>query len=198
METQTTPGRRERRKSATRAALIEAAYELFAADGFGATTMDDIAERADVSRRTAFRYFPTKEALIFPERDSRLTAFEQLLEPRPDESAFETVRRACLAMSDSYGGDRKRLMIQWSIIQSEPSLMGRELQLDRAYEQALERAFQRDEPNTAVGRRRAALFAGSILGMVRVVLRSWLEGGAQADLAHLGREAFDLLSPFAV
>ena len=65
-------GRRERRKRKTREALLEAAFTLFAERGYHETTVDEIADAAGVSRRTAFRYVPTKHSLVFPEREHRL------------------------------------------------------------------------------------------------------------------------------
>ncbi|HUQ56379.1 TetR/AcrR family transcriptional regulator [Lentzea sp.] len=57
-------GLRERRRIQTREAIIGATLDLCAQRGFGATTVDAIAERADVSRRTFFRFFPTKENVL--------------------------------------------------------------------------------------------------------------------------------------
>src|SRR5690242_3855718 len=58
------PGRRERKKEETKRKIFEAATKLFAAKGFDATTVDDIAAAADVSKGTFFNYFPKKEAII--------------------------------------------------------------------------------------------------------------------------------------
>lgn len=58
--------RRQRRRQSTRAALADAALELFEENGFAATTIDEIADRADVARRTFFRHFVSKEAVLFP------------------------------------------------------------------------------------------------------------------------------------
>jgi AcrR family transcriptional regulator len=58
------PGRRDRKKNETRQALRTAAHRLFAEKGFGQTTIDDITEVADVSRRTFFRYYDSKEDLL--------------------------------------------------------------------------------------------------------------------------------------
>lgn len=58
------PRRRERRKEARPGEIIEAALELFAERGFGATRMHDVARRAGVSKGTLFVYFPTKQDLF--------------------------------------------------------------------------------------------------------------------------------------
>ncbi|MFP6663306.1 MAG: TetR/AcrR family transcriptional regulator [Deltaproteobacteria bacterium] len=57
------PGLRERKKRATRAAILKAASDLFARDGFEATSVEKIAEQANLSRQTCFNYFSTKPAI---------------------------------------------------------------------------------------------------------------------------------------
>lgn len=77
-------GRRERQRATTRDAIATAALELFEEKGFTATTVDEIADRADVARRTFFRYFTTKEAVLLPdpaEYESRLLAVLDRLDP---------------------------------------------------------------------------------------------------------------------
>jgi AcrR family transcriptional regulator len=58
------PGRRERKKALTQASIQREALRLFREQGYEATTMGEIAEAADVSASTLFRYFPTKEELV--------------------------------------------------------------------------------------------------------------------------------------
>jgi len=65
-------GLRERKKRRTREAVRLAAFELFQKNGYPNTTIEQIAEVADVSPRTFFRYFPNKAALLIP---------DQLMEP---------------------------------------------------------------------------------------------------------------------
>ena len=57
---------RERNKQRSTRRIILAASELFKARGYHSTTMDDIAEKAEISRGTLFNYFPNKEALLLP------------------------------------------------------------------------------------------------------------------------------------
>src|SRR5919197_358663 len=86
----TTEGLRERKKRRTREAIGEAARRLFVERGFEAVPIAEIAEAAEVSEKTVFNYFPTKEDLVY----WRLEAFEEQLldsirDRRPGESALE-------------------------------------------------------------------------------------------------------------
>ena len=81
------PGRRERRLIETRRNIIDAARTLFESEGFTATTVEMIAERADVAPRTFFRYFPTKETLLFAEFDEVRRDMFDTLESRPRTEA---------------------------------------------------------------------------------------------------------------
>lgn len=183
-------GLREQNARDRREALVEAAYALFAEKGYAHTTMDEVAERAGLSRRTAFRYFATKEELVFPAREARLAMLRAELRPRGGERAFETVRRACLALAKHFEADRERQLAQWRILRGEPALVGRDLDFDRESEAAIEAAFASGERDTPRARRRAKVRAAAVTGAVRATLREWLEGGASADLAKLGRETF--------
>ncbi len=187
MEVPIEAGLREKNTEERRAALVEAAYALFAQKGYAAATMDEVSTRAGLSRRTAFRYFASKEDLVFPHREARLALLNALLAARAGETPFETVRRACLALARHYQEDRANGLAQFRIVESEPSLLGRELQFDRHSEEAIERAFLRTDIS-ARARRRARVRAAAVIGVVRATLREWLEGGATSDLVRLGRE----------
>src|SRR3981189_2215812 len=96
------PGLRQRKKERTREAIARAAHELFAERGYHATTLPDIAEAADVSTRTIFSYFPSKEDILFSEFSVMKDALRQALVERPEgEDALETVRRFIVSMHDS-------------------------------------------------------------------------------------------------
>jgi TetR/AcrR family transcriptional regulator, regulator of mycofactocin system len=74
---------RERRMAKTRRAIIDAARELFDEQGYNETTIDQIADRADIAPRTFFRYFPAKEALAFAEFEDLRSELWLRLEARP-------------------------------------------------------------------------------------------------------------------
>ena len=86
-------GRRERKRLQTEEAISRAALELFTERGFEATTIADITERADVSRRTFFSYFPAKEDVVFADFPAFLASFEEHLAARPaGETVFDALR----------------------------------------------------------------------------------------------------------
>lgn len=94
-------GRRERKKEETRDALVAAAVSLFAERGFEATTVEDIAEVADVSSRTFHRYFPVKEDVLFADAEAKLASFEESLAARPaDETVLESLRNSAYVLAD--------------------------------------------------------------------------------------------------
>jgi AcrR family transcriptional regulator len=91
----TTPptGLRERKKAKTRAAIREHALRLFDEQGYAATTVDQIAEAADVSPSTFFRYFPTKEDVVLAD-DYDPLVIEAVRAQPADVPPIEAVRRA--------------------------------------------------------------------------------------------------------
>ena len=94
----TQPGLRERKKQRTRETIARAARELFAERGYHATTLPDIAEAADVSTRTIFAYFPSKEDILFSDIAQLKDALARALAERPEGTdALETVRKFILA-----------------------------------------------------------------------------------------------------
>jgi AcrR family transcriptional regulator len=78
-------GRRDRKKRETRQALREAAHRLFAERGFAHTTIDDITAAADVSRRSFFRYYASKEDLLRVDVADLLPVMARALKARPSD-----------------------------------------------------------------------------------------------------------------
>jgi AcrR family transcriptional regulator len=103
----TRAGRRERKKRETRERIFASGVALFATHGYDATTMEQIGERADVSRATVFNYFARKEDIVF-EWFGRLRAeFAQALAEDDQQTADSTsrIRRAFRVLADLYEED---------------------------------------------------------------------------------------------
>lgn len=97
-------GLRERKKQATRRRIVESAYALFERDGFESTTVDAVARDADISQATFFNHFPTKEDLLFPDRDQIRQAALAAIASSSGEGHVETIARAVRAMIDTTVG----------------------------------------------------------------------------------------------
>jgi AcrR family transcriptional regulator len=106
--TEIRPGLRERKKQKTRETIIEVALELFVARGYEETTIAEIADAAEVSPRTIFAYFPSKEDILFcdmPEIQERLA---QVLRDRPEGATALDALRDFIARSVSPGSNEAR------------------------------------------------------------------------------------------
>ncbi|RKS71668.1 TetR family transcriptional regulator [Actinomadura pelletieri DSM 43383] len=128
------PGRRERKKQRTREALVDAAFALFAEKGFDATTVEEIADAVDVSSRTFFRYFASKEdvALTFQEEQTR--AVIDALTARPaDEPIMTALRRTIVGIARAcengeLGFDPQRFECLHVMMRDSASLMAGSLE----------------------------------------------------------------------
>src|SRR6478735_4898687 len=123
-------GLRAQRKEETRAAIRDAAFRLFAEQGFEATTVDDIARAADVSPRTFFRYFPTKDDVVFADHPERIERLRQALLDRPaDEPVLASVREAILTLADDIDLHSDTARLQSKVSSASPTLASRSLEL---------------------------------------------------------------------
>jgi AcrR family transcriptional regulator len=118
-------GTRDRRQVRMRRAIQEEAFRLFERQGYDATPVEQIAAAADISPRTFFRYFSSKEAVVFwPSRAPDLHAFVDL---RPtDETALDAVRRGiATGLATFYLPDRQEILRSLRLAFRTPSLRPR-------------------------------------------------------------------------
>jgi AcrR family transcriptional regulator len=115
------PGLRERKKQRTRETIASVALDLFAERGYHATTLADIAEAADVSTRTIFSYYPSKEDILFSDFPELKEALARALAERPaGKDALETVRDFILSVDHAKADERHR---RWEhVIASDETL----------------------------------------------------------------------------
>jgi AcrR family transcriptional regulator len=115
-------GLRERKKARTRAALREHGLRLFREQGYAETTIEQIAEAAEVSPSTFFRYFPSKEELVLlDELDPVMIA---TLEAQPvEKNPLAAIRAAIAAVLDGLTDEeRDRELQRHELIQAVPEL----------------------------------------------------------------------------
>ena len=187
---QATPVPREVSAARTREALIDAALELFARDGFDATHSDRVAERAGVSPRTFFRYFPTKESVVFHRDHWFMRSFAAAYEEQPVELGdFAALHATFVEQAAGFGALRSRIETYRAAVDSSSVLLGRE-QVHLAEHAAT--------VSEAIARRRGegdVDDASTTLGIVALALyqralRRWLDGPSTGDLAALIDEEF--------
>jgi AcrR family transcriptional regulator len=193
---------RERKRTRTRQALIEAAAELFEHRGYDGTTIADIAAAAGISTRTFFAYFASKEDVLFPDAEARvqvaLTAIEQR---RPGERPTEVLVRALSEVGDA-GDDMVGRMaaLRLRLIRSVPAVRGRGLQLqyDAQAEiaQRLRAAFP-DELDEVESAALVGAFVGAVGGALDVVLREGPEVDRDALRERLQRATAAALRSWA-
>lgn len=113
----------------SRAALERLAFELFARQGFDETTVDDIAAAAGIGRRTFFRYFGSKNDLVWGDFEHELARLRVLLdEADPDTPMMEAVRDAVVAFNSFDAGDvpwhrqRMELILRVPTLQADATL----------------------------------------------------------------------------
>src|SRR5918996_2801557 len=86
-------GLRERKKQRTRQTIVEAAFELFGERGFDGTTVAEIAEAAEISPRTFFSYFPSKDDVVFHDFEQQYEVIASWMRDRePGTNAIDALR----------------------------------------------------------------------------------------------------------
>jgi AcrR family transcriptional regulator len=188
------PGLRERRKQLTAAELEAAALRLFGERGFDAVTVDDIAAEADVSRRTFFRYFASKEDVLLADHQVQLARLREAMAARPpDEPILTALRNALLSITGDFEERRERVILRGRIMRETPSLQARSLVHQKAWEDAMQEMVAERLGVDPVADLRPGVVAATALAAMRVAFNNWLNAGATGDLIPLTAEALDLL-----
>ena len=187
-------GLRERRKRLTAAELEAAAYRLFGERGFEAVTVDDIAAEADVSRRTFFRYFASKEDVLLADHFVQLARLRDALAARPaDEPVVTALRHALLSLTSDFEQRKEMVVLRARLMRETPSLQARSLVHQKLWEDAMQEMVAERlgvDPTTDL---RPGVVAAATLAAMRVAFTNWLTAGCDGDVIKLTAEALDLL-----
>ena len=113
-------GLRELKASRTRQRMTDVALELFLRDGFDATTMEQIAEAAEVGTTTLYRYFPTKDQLLLDPLVEAIDLAPHLRDRPHDEPLGESLAAALLAAAAAFDGAGARLAQMRRLVDTAP------------------------------------------------------------------------------
>ncbi len=180
-------GLRQRKKDSSRRAIEDAAWELFAEQGYEETSINDIAERANVAPRTFFRYFPTKEAVMYPQFDELLESVRNEFHKRPiDEPVITSLFESFEVLGGSLEGEASRARARMEMMkrpgQKPP---GTEYFRTRLAETTAELVLER-EGDSEDARMRARLASGVVSLLIDTAHNCWIEAGAHEPLHDVG------------
>ncbi|MFI0712089.1 TetR family transcriptional regulator [Streptomyces inhibens] len=186
-------GLRERKKIQTRQAIRRAAYRLFEEQGYDATPIDQIAEAADVSPSTVFRYFPTKEDIVLT--DEYDTVLEAGIRARPaGEPMVESMRQVTIeALRKITAEDRAELVQRVRLIREVPAIRGRTAE-NTARDAAMISAVLAERSGRPADDLELRVISTAILAALQEAMLSWVEEGRTTDLEALIHQTMDVLA----
>ncbi|GKQ34993.1 TetR/AcrR family transcriptional regulator [Streptomyces sp. A012304] len=165
-----------------RDALVAAAFQLFLERGYEQTTVDDIVELAGVGRRSFFRYFPSKEDVVFPDHErclADMTAF--LARSGPEHEPVGRVCDAARLVLGMYAENPAFSVQRYRLTKKVPGLRAYELGVVWRYERALAEYLRGRFAGRPDGILRADVIAAAVVAAHNNALRSWLRSDGQDD-----------------
>jgi AcrR family transcriptional regulator len=177
-------------RPARRQQLLEAALEVFVAQGYHAAAMDDIAERAGVSKPVLYQHFPGKMELYLALLDTHCDAIIARMRAAMSSSTDNKMRVAAATSAYfdfiDHESEAFRLVYE-SDLRNEPAVRERYERVERGCVDAITETIMVD---TGIARDRAELLAAGLCGAAEIAARFWLASGRQVPKA----EAESLLS----
>ena len=193
---------RERKKLATRRSLRRVALDLVAERGFAHVTVEDIAEAADVSPRTFFNYFPSKEAALFGADPDRVAALrERVVREAPGEPVLEALRMVMVSDAQrvadelsELGGDPADWLRRIKEARTDPHLRAAHAaqmaMVERAVTEGLAERLGTDPERDPY----PGLLAATAAGVFRASITFWAGSGGIVPLDQLVDLAFRALA----
>ena len=183
---------RGRQRVQTREAIVAAGVRLFVGRGFDETTVADIAAAADVSPATVFRYFGTKEALLFANHEAEQQELcDAVRRHRHLADGRAVMAAAVLDLADEMRLDDEQYAARIRVIGSSPALMGAALRTRAAWEAAA--AEQLADASSRAPGLADRVAAGAAVGALHAAVREWYAGGG--PVTECLREALAALWP---
>jgi AcrR family transcriptional regulator len=187
-------GLRERKKLATRAALHSAALRLGVERGVEHVTVEDIAAAADVSPRTFFNYFSSKEEAFVADDLERGRRFVEAVACAPEDVDLWTLLHGTavevLGTSDVPAREQA---LKEQLVRESPAVVAQVLETFTRLEEQLVAELRRRSPSGSP--LAARLMANAVTAAVRAAARTWMDASDETSFAAVLEDAFVALSP---
>jgi AcrR family transcriptional regulator len=186
-------GRRERKRRQTRERIESAARRLFLERGFDATTIEDITEAADVSKRSFFDYFPSKEEVVAAWQDGFARELIGAVAAQPeDASVVEVIEAAVNSALRTAIADPQSLALA-ALIHNTPTLQARDQLKYVKLEKKLADALFARGSGSQEERLRLGMLAAAVVTMLRIGGERWTQSPQDASVEQFARTMFDEL-----
>lgn len=174
-----------------RKALVDSAIELFAARGFDAVTVAEIADQVGIARRTFFLYFATKEDVLTEWMDAEWQrATDILLERHASLPPFEAYAAALMELADHCDAHREQSLAVTQIIMSHPTLFGRQYAKQFEWEKRWAEELRKAQKKTTSQALEYETQAAAAFAVVAVVARRWCQDAKRQTFAAWFERAF--------
>jgi AcrR family transcriptional regulator len=172
--------------SPARDRLAQAALALFDERGYEQTTVDDITERAGLSRTTFFRHYRSKDDVIFPDHDRLIEQVRHRLETSSHPTALAAVSDAIRLVLLHYLEEGELARRRYALTSTVPALRNREIASVARYQRLLrEFIASRIGDRTEATLLRAEVLSAAVVAAHNHVLRRWLRGEAPDPVAEI-------------
>ncbi|WP_370326216.1 TetR/AcrR family transcriptional regulator [Euzebya sp.] len=183
-------GLRERKKRATYQALADAAFELSVERGPDAVTVEDIAAAADVSPRTFFNHFESKEQAILARNTARWARAPRLLADRPDDEDIWTALGHTFRAIYAGEAQERTLLATLAMVRQSANLLSRQRDEYEAAEELLVGEVAR-RTGTRADDLHPRLVVATAIAAARVAVRRWIEEDADDPVELAVAHALD-------
>jgi AcrR family transcriptional regulator len=180
LTTAATAGLRERKKAQVRATILREALRLFRTNGFGATTVETIAAACDISPASVYRYFPTKEDIVFADAEEQGDHLVRLIGEQPAELApNQALYGALLLLADDYATNGSSMRNTSGMIDQSTSLRARKAEAHQRWERGAVAALQARASSAGYDETMLRFMTATALSAFRVATEIWLENPTQ-------------------
>jgi AcrR family transcriptional regulator len=187
-------GLRERKKLATRAALHSAALRLGVERGVEHVTVEDIAAAADVSPRTFFNYFSSKEEAFVADDLERGRRFVDAVASAPEDlEPWSLLHATAVEVLGASDVPAREQALKEQLVRESPAVVAQVLETFTRLEDQLVTELRRRSPSSSALQSR--LMAGAVMAVARAAARTWMDASDETSFAAVLDDAFLALSP---